>query len=134
MKPSYFLTARRSAFLRASVILEESRLVHCIEQSWPCPTEDSEVVIPSQVRVFPGNANGVASVRFKTVEAAEECIGKMKDRYFGGRKLDAHMWDGHTNYNTKLKESEEQIAARRARFAQEIESQDVEKEEPPEPE
>ena len=57
----------------------------------------------------------------------------MKGRFFGGRKLEAHLWDGHTNYNIKLQESEEQINARRLKFAQEIEAQDVQLPEVEEP-
>ena len=86
-----------------------------------------------QVRVFAGNPKGVVSVKFKAVEPAEECISKMRGRYFGGRAVDAHMWDGSTNYTVKLQESEEQIAARRSRFAAEIEAQENHKE-APEPE
>ena len=63
-------------------------------------------------------------VKFKTVEAAELCISKMQGRFFGGRQVNASMWDGTTNYNVKLQESEEQIAARRAKFAAEIEAQE----------
>ena len=78
-----------------------------------------------QVRVFAGNPKGIVSVRFKTVEAADKCIETMSGRFFGGRQLAAHMWDGHTNYNVKLQESEEQLAARRAAFAAEIEAQEL---------
>ena len=83
------------------------------------------LVLAMQVRVFAGNPKGIVSVRFKTVEAADKCIETMSGRFFGGRKLAAHMWDGHTNYNVKLQESEEQLAARRAAFAAEIEAQEL---------
>ena len=80
-----------------------------------------------QVKVFAGNPKGIVSVKFKTEEGAQACLKKMHGRYFGGRQVTGKLWDGFTNYNVKLQESEEQIRARREQFAKEIESQEVEK-------
>ena len=68
------------------------------------------------------------SVKFKAEELAQECITAMHGRFFGGRKVQATMWDGLTNYNVKLQETPEQEAARRERFAREIEAQQVQEE------
>lgn len=79
----------------------------------------------AQVRVFGGNPDGVVMVKFKTAEAAEACIKKMQGRFFGGRQVEAGMWDGYTNHNVKLQETAEQQAARLERFSKDIESQQL---------
>lgn len=53
--------------------------------------------------MYAGNPEGVVSVRFKTEEAAHACIGKMQGRFFGGRQLEANMWDGFTNFFVKAR-------------------------------
>lgn len=42
-------------------------------------------------------------------------------RWFGGRQLVAHMYDGHTNYAVKVKESVEDQATRLEAFSRELE-------------
>ena len=62
------------------------------------------------------------SIKFKQSEPAQECLKLMNGRFFGGRQLTAELWDGITNYNVrKAQESEEEQAARLARFAAELE-------------
>ena len=60
-------------------------------------------------------------MRFKTAEAAAGCIEKMKGRFFGGRKLDAFMWDGITNYVVKKAAAAEDETARLEAYAKSIE-------------
>ena len=75
-----------------------------------------------QIRVCQYHPEGVVSIKFKRDDAAQECIKIMNGRFFGGRQLTAELWDGTTNYNVrKPQESEEEQAARLARFAAEIE-------------
>lgn len=78
-----------------------------------------------QVRIFVNNPQGAVMVRFKVPDAAQQCIQKMKGRFFGGQQLDALMWDGVTNYMVKkqkqIVESPEEEAARLEQFAEEIE-------------
>ena len=75
-----------------------------------------------QIRVYHYHPEGVVSIKFKQGEPAQECLKLMKGRFFGGRQLTAELWDGITNYNVKkAQESEEEQAARLARFAAEIE-------------
>ena len=74
-----------------------------------------------QVRVYPNHPEGVVSVKFKGEEAAEACLKLMHGRFFGGRQLDAGLWDGVANYNVKRQETAEEEAARLERFAAEIE-------------
>ena len=75
-----------------------------------------------QIRVCQYHPEGVVSIKFKRDDAAQECLKVMNGRFFGGRQLTAELWDGTTNYNVrKPQESEEEQAARLARFAAEIE-------------
>ena len=77
----------------------------------------------SQVRVFKTNPEGVVSIKFLTAEAAQECVRLMDGRWFARRQLQAFMWDGYTNYNVKIQETEEEQRARLEAFARDIESQ-----------
>ena len=75
-----------------------------------------------QIRVCQYHPEGVVTIKFKRDDAAQECLKVMNGRFFGGRQLTAELWDGTTNYNVrKPQESEEEQAARLARFAAEIE-------------
>ena len=64
-------------------------------------------------------------VKFKTDDAAAKCIDLMQGRYFGGRQVSAHMWDGITNYHIKKKETAEEQQARLEQFAQQIEGNEA---------
>lgn len=48
--------------------------------------------------MFKEHPEGVVSVRFKTAEGAAACVERMNGRFFSGRQLVAHMWDGLVNY------------------------------------
>lgn len=75
-----------------------------------------------QIRVYQFHPEGVVSIKFKKDDAAQECLKLMNGRFFGGRQLTAERWDGIANYNVrKAQETEEEQAARLARFAAEIE-------------
>ena len=77
----------------------------------------------AQVRIFSNNPQGAISVRFKLPEPAQQCVQKMKGRFFGGRQVDAFMWDGITNYQVKKKvaETPEEQQKRLEAFAASIE-------------
>lgn len=83
-------------------------------------------VAAAQVRVFHMNPQGIVMVKFKTDDAAAKCIEVMEGRFFGGRQVSAHMWDGISNYHSKKKETAEEQQARLEQFAQEIEGQQPE--------
>ncbi|KAK9820468.1 hypothetical protein WJX72_010675 [[Myrmecia] bisecta] len=85
-------------------------------------TECSKQGPVDRVKVYHQNPEGVVSVKFKTEEGAQNCIQVMNGRFFGGRQLEAAMWDGVTKYYVKAAETEEEQAARLERFAQEIEA------------
>ena len=76
-----------------------------------------------QVRVFHMNPQGIVMVKFKTDDAAAKCLEVMEGRYFGCKKVSAHMWDGITNYHVKKKESAEEQQARLEKFSAQIEGQ-----------
>ena len=56
-----------------------------------------------QLRVFHQHPEGVVSVKFTALEPADECVKRMNGRFFGGRQLVAHKWDGYTNFNIKVR-------------------------------
>ncbi len=75
-----------------------------------------------QVRLYHNHPAGVASVKYSTADAAQECIKIMDGRFFGGRQVKAHLWDGFSNYMVeKQVESAEEQAQRLERFAEELE-------------
>ena len=75
-----------------------------------------------QVRMFTHNQEGVIMVKFQTEEAAQQCIKVMEGRWFGGRQVKAHMWDGIANYHVKSKqENAAEQAARLLRFGEQLE-------------
>ncbi|KAL4859417.1 Splicing factor U2AF-associated protein 2 [Chlorella vulgaris] len=75
-----------------------------------------------KLRVFASHPSGVVSVKFTALEAADECVRLMNGRFFGGRQLEAAKWDGWTNFNIKVLETEEEQQARLERFAKELEA------------
>jgi len=74
-----------------------------------------------KVRAFKTHPDGVVTVKFKGEEGAAACVARMAGRWFGGRQLAAHMWDGSENFNVKVRETAEQQAARLEAYARELE-------------
>ena len=74
-----------------------------------------------QVKVFSLHPEGIISVKFKTPDAAMQSIKTMAGRFFGGRQVEAHLWDGVTKYGGKPKETAEEQAARLEAFTASIE-------------
>lgn len=80
-----------------------------------------------KVKVFTTNPDGAVSVRFKEGQAAEQCAAAMTGRWFGGRQLEARMWDGVTNYakqGTGEGETEQEQQARLERFGKSLEEEE----------
>lgn len=63
-----------------------------------------------KVDIFDNNPKGVAFVHFNEFEAADKCVEIMDGRFFAGRQLIAHLWDGKTKY--KIEETEEEVEKR----------------------
>ena len=75
-----------------------------------------------KVKVFTTNPEGVVSVRFKDGGDAQKCVTAMKGRWFGGRQLEASLWDGFTNFaKAGLESTEEDEAKRLKAFGDELE-------------
>ena len=74
-----------------------------------------------QVKVFSLHPEGIISVKFKTPDAAMQSIKTMAGRFFGGRQVEAHLWDGITKYGGKPTETAEEQAARLEAFTASIE-------------
>lgn len=52
--------------------------------------------------VLQRHPDGVASVAFKEPEEADACVLSFNGRWFGGRQLIAHLWDGTTDYQVRF--------------------------------
>lgn len=51
--------------------------------------------------------------QFGTAYAASECVKVFDGRFFGGRKLSCHFWDGVTNYTVKEEDEKEEVSSLR---------------------
>ena len=47
------------------------------------------------------HVDGVGSVAFKDVDAADQCVLKMNGRWYGGKQLEVFTWDGTTDYQVR---------------------------------
>ncbi|KAM4833771.1 LOW QUALITY PROTEIN: 17S U2 SnRNP complex component HTATSF1-like [Thomomys bottae] len=61
--------------------------------------------------LFDRHPDGVASVSFKDPKEADRCIQILDGRWFGGRQITAHAWDGTTDYRVEetSREREERL-------------------------
>jgi HIV Tat-specific factor 1 len=78
----------------------------------------------TQVKVFSTNPDGVVSIRFVDEDAANKCVAAMRGRWFGGKRVDACLWDGVTNYakaGVRDDETEAEQNARLEKFAADLE-------------
>ncbi|KAF7663547.1 hypothetical protein LDENG_00207960 [Lucifuga dentata] len=64
-----------------------------------------------KVIIFDRHPDGLASVAFKEPEQADTCIQALNGRWFGGRQLSVHLWDGTTDYQVEetTREREERL-------------------------
>ncbi|KAK9833990.1 hypothetical protein WJX81_001143 [Elliptochloris bilobata] len=75
-----------------------------------------------KVKVYHHSTDGVVTVKFRSPEAAQSCIRLMSGRFFGGRRLEAELWDGVATWHApKPAETAEEQAARLEAFARELE-------------
>ncbi|CBJ28191.1 conserved unknown protein [Ectocarpus siliculosus] len=77
-----------------------------------------------KITVFAKNNKGPVVVKFGTAYAASECVKVFDGRFFGGRKLSCHFWDGVTNYTIK-EEDEKEEAQRLDAFGDWLEEQEL---------
>lgn len=82
----------------------------------------NKAVVWVQVKLYHTHPDGIVSLKYSTADAAQQCIKVMDGRFFGGRQVKAHLWDGFSNYHVEKKaETAEEQARRLERFAQELE-------------
>lgn len=64
-----------------------------------------------KVLIFDRHPDGVASVSFKEADESDACILALNGRWFGGRQLVVHAWDGVTDYQIEetSREREERL-------------------------
>eukprot|EP00752_Nemacystus_decipiens_P005959 g5381.t1 len=77
-----------------------------------------------KITVFAKNNKGPVVIKFGTAYAASECVKVFDGRFFGGRKLSCHFWDGVTNYTVK-EEDEKEEAQRLDAFGDWLEEQEL---------
>ncbi|GLC33273.1 hypothetical protein PLESTB_000352100 [Pleodorina starrii] len=118
--PAEKTTAVLTQMFAPDDFLENMLLAEELEQD--VRAECTKLGTIEKVRIFKHNPQGVVTVRFRTPEAAQQCVTLMNGRYFAGRRLEAFMWDGFTNYNVKPKETAEEEQARLEAFARELEA------------
>ena len=63
-----------------------------------------------RVEIYDCHPEGVAAITFAEFESADKCVQLMNGRFFAGRRLTAHHWDGTTKY--KVQETEEEAEKR----------------------
>lgn len=64
---------------------------------------------------------------FKEFEAADMCLLKMNQRWYGGKQLDVSQWDGLTNF--QVEESDQEREARLQKWEKFIKEDEDEEEE-----
>jgi HIV Tat-specific factor 1 len=100
-----------------------------LEQDIAAGLEDCKGEI-KKVTVFTKHVDGVCLVRFVDPVDAEECVRIMRGRWFDGRKIDAALWDGITQYapavtSDDVEERKQKEQQRLDEFADWIESGDT---------
>lgn len=85
------------------------------------------------LKIFENHPDGVVAIKYKDSRGAQDCIGAVDGRWFGGRKLEAAHYDGWTDYN--VEESKEKQDTRIKAFGEwlgnEEEEEGEQKKQPP---
>ncbi|CAG8458555.1 6495_t:CDS:10 [Paraglomus occultum] len=79
----------------------------------------------TNVVLYDKEPEGVVSIRFKEPLSAEACILKMNGRFFGGRRVEAGLYDGKRRFQksgSKADETEEEESARLEKYAKWLET------------
>ena len=71
--------------------------------------ECSEWGTVTKITIFASNPKGIILVRFKEPTAATTAIEQFNGRMFGGMKVEAHFWDGVTDYAVKDMDNEQKV-------------------------
>ncbi|KAI2500451.1 hypothetical protein MHU86_14055 [Fragilaria crotonensis] len=88
-------------------------------------TECSAWGTVTKITIFASNPNGIVLVRFKEPTAATTAIENLNGRIEGDTKIEAHFWDGVTDYTVKdVDQERHQEEARLEEFGDWLESQE----------
>ncbi|EEB06410.1 U2 snRNP-associated protein Uap2 [Schizosaccharomyces japonicus yFS275] len=81
----------------------------------------------TNVVLYDKEPDGIVMVRFRTTEAADECVRLMEGRFFDGRVVEAFVYDGKTRYQKTGRHEElngdENESERLERFSEWIEKE-----------
>ncbi|TMW63484.1 hypothetical protein Poli38472_002425 [Pythium oligandrum] len=64
----------------------------------------------TKVTLFAKHVDGVVVIKFASGGSAAKCVDVMNGRFFAGRKLECHFWDG-ADYTYRESKEEEQVRA-----------------------
>lgn len=81
------------------------------------------VAEPKRVDLYDKHPSGVIAITFVEPQQAIAFIDAMVDEYYAGRKIEASLWDGKTNY--KIKETDEESEMRLEKWKQDIQGDNV---------
>lgn len=74
-----------------------------------------------RVVVHDRHPDGVVQITMSTAEGAQAVINLFNGRFFGGRQIVAHLWDGVTKYH--IEETEEERAQREAKWLESLDDE-----------
>lgn len=94
----------RHVFTLAELAASPGALAEIEEDMW-AGAEDIGAV--RGVTVYDREPEGVVSIKFDQAADAERCVRAMRGRYFGGRRLDAELYDGKIRYRSSKDASRE---------------------------
>lgn len=77
-----------------------------------------------RVDVYDCHPEGVAAIVFQEFAGADQCVQLMNGRFFAGRRLTAHLWDGRAKY--KVDETEEEAEQRLRQWEEFLEREEQE--------
>ncbi|KAJ2713231.1 hypothetical protein H4S00_005514, partial [Coemansia sp. D1744] len=65
----------------------------------------------TSVKVYDLSEDGVIAVKFKDELSAKACVQMMNGRFFGGRQVEATIYDGQTRYKSSKESSKAETVA-----------------------
>jgi RNA recognition motif-containing protein len=103
---------------------DEDVFLHKLEQKVRMECEEWGVV--EKITIFSKNHEGVIIVKFTQPTAASTAVTEFNERELNGRRIEAHFWDGVTDYTVRNEEKEkEESVQRQEEFGRWLESQEL---------
>ncbi|KAJ3108227.1 hypothetical protein HDU97_001761 [Phlyctochytrium planicorne] len=63
----------------------------------------------TNVVLYDHTEDGVVTVKFKDIEAAEACVKRNSGRFFGGQRIVSYLYDGKEKFKKKMTKEEEEV-------------------------